>query len=223
MRRKVKSYSLIEILIASMIFMVVAIFGASSFAMISKSNNTTEDFQVAAQCSNQLESFMKNSFEGADKGDRIYGIRRVGSVHKMYQLSNINISSSAGYSGFLAINENKKRAIFAIADTSGNFGDYYYKDFTNTELTDQYLGNGKVIDLSSPYSIYNNNCRTFMSASENYFKIENPKNYLTDSRAYRLSLQDRLFPKALDDKENARKSGSYVGINIRALNAIKKI
>ena len=56
--RRRKSFTLVEILIASLIFMMVAMTAAASFAMVRRSNDKADDVRITSECARHLESFL---------------------------------------------------------------------------------------------------------------------------------------------------------------------
>lgn len=68
---KTKAFSLIEILIATIIFMTVVMMAVASFAMVKKSNEITNDQAKTDECSRQIEGFASSIFRSASVGDPV--------------------------------------------------------------------------------------------------------------------------------------------------------
>ena len=71
---KIKSFTLIEILIASVIFMGVMVIAASSFALVRRSSEKAEDIRVASTCARQVEDFIKSQTISSNYGGRIMAL-----------------------------------------------------------------------------------------------------------------------------------------------------
>lgn len=68
-------FTLIEILVASYIFMVVVVTAVAAFAMIKRSNETSDDFRQTNQCAREGENFISSLFRSASYGNpRVYGL-----------------------------------------------------------------------------------------------------------------------------------------------------
>lgn len=75
---KTKAFTLIEILIATMIFMTVAIMAVAAFAMVKRSNEITSDQAKTDECSRQVENFIGSVFRSASFGSpRVMALVRV--------------------------------------------------------------------------------------------------------------------------------------------------
>jgi type II secretory pathway pseudopilin PulG len=68
---KLKSFTLIEVMIASYIFMIVIMMVTSSFAMIRKSNENSDDTRVTSSCTRQVEDVFKSAVKSANFGTPI--------------------------------------------------------------------------------------------------------------------------------------------------------
>jgi len=64
---KFKSFTLVEILVASMIFMIVIVVSVSSFGMISRSSVKTDDLRLTNQCARQVEDYSDALSDQIDK------------------------------------------------------------------------------------------------------------------------------------------------------------
>jgi len=66
---KTKAFGLIEILIATIIFMTVVIVTVASFAMVKRSNEMANDSAKTDECSRQIENLAGSIFRSASEGD----------------------------------------------------------------------------------------------------------------------------------------------------------
>jgi len=73
--KKLKSFTLIEILIASYIFMMVIMMVVASFAMIKRSNDTSDDIRLTSQCARDLEDFVSSRIRSSVDGPRIMAVK----------------------------------------------------------------------------------------------------------------------------------------------------
>ncbi len=72
--KKILSFSLIEILIASSIFMFVAMMAAASFGMIRKANDRARDLKNTGECREILQNFVESGVNNSNREPRIMGI-----------------------------------------------------------------------------------------------------------------------------------------------------
>lgn len=73
---KVKSFTLIEVLIASMIFATVVIVGSASMAIIKRSQDSTSDRITTESCSNEISEFIKSRINQDDQQEsQIFAIK----------------------------------------------------------------------------------------------------------------------------------------------------
>jgi type II secretory pathway pseudopilin PulG len=73
--KKLKSFTLIEILIASYIFVMVIIMAVASFAMIKRSNDTSDDIRLTSQCARDLEDFVSSRVRSSVDDPRIMAVK----------------------------------------------------------------------------------------------------------------------------------------------------
>lgn len=72
--KKIKSFSLIEVTIASFIFMIVAIMATASFAMVRRTNERVKIYKDTGECREILQNYVENGVKNSNKGSRILGI-----------------------------------------------------------------------------------------------------------------------------------------------------
>ena len=95
---RLKSFTLIEVMIASYIFMVVILMVVASFAMVRKSNENSDDSRVTSNCSRQVEDIFRSAVKSANFGKPlIKGIVYNGSK---YTLISTSTSGLVGFATF---------------------------------------------------------------------------------------------------------------------------
>jgi len=72
---KIKSFTLIEILVSSLIFVVVVTTGVSAFALVRSSNEKTDDVRLADQCSRQVREKLSEIERTAQISPRVNAIQ----------------------------------------------------------------------------------------------------------------------------------------------------
>ena len=161
---KTKAFTLIEILIATILFMTVVMVAVASFAMVKRSSEITNDQAKTDECSRQIEDFTTSLFRSANVGDPvIMAVVRSGERKLLRDLSEIDArdemaageTDAIGFAVFEASSTQGEiilSVIFKDVDTDGentqNTG-YYYKSgsFDQADITDKanltsYLGSG---------------------------------------------------------------------------------
>lgn len=73
--KKVKGFTLIEILIASYIFVMVIVMAVASFAMIKRSNEVSDDIRLTSQCARDLEDFVSSRVRSSVDNPRIMAVK----------------------------------------------------------------------------------------------------------------------------------------------------
>lgn len=73
--RKIKSFTLIEIMVASLIFLVVVSTATSAFALIRSSNMKADDVRLADQCARQVREKLSEVVRANQLQSRIAGVQ----------------------------------------------------------------------------------------------------------------------------------------------------
>lgn len=99
---KLKSFTLIEVMIASYVFMIVIMMVTSSFAMIRKSNENSDDSRVTSSCARQVEDVFKSAVKSANFGNPVMKVVVLdGGVYKLYDSLTLPLSlSKVGFAAF---------------------------------------------------------------------------------------------------------------------------
>lgn len=155
---KTKAFTLIEILIATIIFMTVVMLAVASFALVKKSNEITNDQAKTDECSRQIEDFTASLFRSASTGDPvIMAVIKSGASKLLKDLSEITDHKTDAI-GFAIFEDSPVQGkiilsvIFkdaGIDDPTSQKVGYYYKSgsFSQADIVDEknltnYLGSG---------------------------------------------------------------------------------
>jgi prepilin-type N-terminal cleavage/methylation domain-containing protein len=103
--KKQKAFTLIETLVAALIFVVVVTIAATSFSMIRKSSAQTDGLALSVSCAGQLEDFVSSKIREANYGDIVYGIKKQGNAYTA-------VKPTVGSQNFVGI------ALLTAADSS---------------------------------------------------------------------------------------------------------
>lgn len=98
---KIKSFTLVEVMVASYVFMVVMVMVVASYALIKKSNESSDDIRITSTCSRQVEEIFRSAIKAANFGKPlIMGIDFDAGSNK-YRLRDPSLASSlAGFATF---------------------------------------------------------------------------------------------------------------------------
>lgn len=133
---KSKAFSLIEILVATMIFMTVIVVTIVAFAMVKKSNEISGDSMKTDECSRQVENFIGSVFRSASYGNpRIMAIVRSSGSFLLKDISSLPEEeiNAAGFAIFEKSDEANKiiaNFIFKNIDPDLKYTGYFYKSST---------------------------------------------------------------------------------------------
>lgn len=75
---KIKSFTLVEILVASAIFMSVVVIAVSSTAMVTRSGARSDDLRRTMQCARQTEDYIVQMVRSSGWGERLFALRNTG-------------------------------------------------------------------------------------------------------------------------------------------------
>ncbi|MCX6809933.1 MAG: prepilin-type N-terminal cleavage/methylation domain-containing protein [Candidatus Berkelbacteria bacterium] len=179
---KTKAFTLIEILVASFIFMMVIVMATASFAMIKKSNELTTDISKTNECAKQTENYINLMVRSANFGtSRIVAIDFADPKYSFINIDK-NISQSVGFATFEKSDnttlDNGKymvwvNMVFKKKDATGQYGYfslrkemYLAKDIEGT-IDDTYLVGGVAATIltdaindpaNPPQKIHSNDC-----------------------------------------------------------------
>ena len=230
----IKSFSLIEILVASMIFMVVVIMTVASFGMIQRSNEATSDLSNTSECARQIENITSSVFKSASyRQPRVMSIVLNSGVYSLDEVDSVGEPvRAAGFAVFEKSStegEIKMSAIIKKIDVDENLWGYYYKtveipESSSEEDLNDVLNSSDTGTTFQP--IHSNVCRALSSGidedSNNYekpFKISLTNPYgggpssLSGNSVYYLTLNDVIFSK-FSDQTKDDKTASRVYLEV---------
>ena len=240
---KIKSYSLIEILLASMIFMVVIFMVVSSFGMIKKSNENTSDLANTTECARQIENIATSIFKSASYHQpRIMPVVFNNESYRLgEELSADNPVQAVGFAVFEKSSKEGKIIVSVIVkeiDADSGASGYYHD---TTEMFESSIKGGATIGLNAPDNgfklqpIHSNECRALM-VNETYegfegnydkpFEIRLNSPYskgpssLLGGSAYSLKLNDMIFTKYSDQTQNDKTASRLYFETINNIGAI---
>lgn len=125
---KLKSYTLIEVTIAAIVFMLVAIMATVSFSMIRSSNEKSASLKNAGECREILQNYVESEVKNASKDKRIMGLKYASGNYTLKDLVASDEPTVAGrYIGVaLFSNAPKYKVIYKMTD--GTNYHYYYSE-----------------------------------------------------------------------------------------------
>lgn len=167
--KKIQSFSLIEIMIASSIFMLVAMMAAASFAMVRRANDKAHDLKNTGECREILQNYVESGVKNSNTTPRVMGIIAQGDIYKFKDIKIIDNNASANlilpesyqFSGLAMIQDDGSYLII-YKDKNQN---YLYKEIKlgegasmpvegdNVPTADKFLKTGNETCFSSPTSL----------------------------------------------------------------------
>jgi len=213
----IKSYSLVETLVASSIFMIVVVVSLSSYAMIRKTNNQTDDARSTNQCARQLEDYIVSQVRSSNYGKRVMGIREDGALEDIDETA----TSYVGIALFKT--ESKLEAIYKSGDL------YYTKELPYTLLPSRVT---LTPDADTP--LLSTDCNAFVIPNPEF--IDDPIKTFSakkvvpfadstdpNSTVYLIVLEDALYRKSLETQNSAETRNSFARVYLRVSNNLGEI
>lgn len=153
--KKIKAFTLVEILIASVIFATVAIIASSSLSMIIASNNKTDDLTSSENCVRQASDYIKAAVYSDHFGQRIRVIVTSGRNFNLKEYGKIASENKGSFSGIAYFTgPNTFKTIYK--DTDGIY--YVSNAMTYVSDTTDYV----LPDIGSASTIHSDNCKFFV-------------------------------------------------------------
>ena len=153
--KKTKAFTLVEILIASVIFATVAIIASSSLSMIIAANNKADDLTSSDNCVRQVSDYTKAAVYSDHFGQRIRVIIVTGRNFRLKEYGKIASENKGNFSGIAYFTgPNTFKTIYK--DTDG----IYYVSGSITYIsddTDYVLPN-----IGTVSAIHSDSCRFFV-------------------------------------------------------------
>lgn len=174
--KKLKSFTLIEIIIAAVIFAVVAIVASASLSMIVASNNKTDDLTSNENCIRQVSDYIKGAASVDHFGQRVRVVVASGTTFRLKEFGKISTENTGDYRGIAFFNSaHTFRVVYkqnGIYGVSGSI-DYIRDDF-------DYSFPAQVANVQ----IHSNDCRFFTGSptgwdmkdanNQNIYNFDNP-------------------------------------------------
>jgi len=198
--KKIKSFSLIEILIASSIFMFVAIMAAASFGMVRRANDRARDLKNTGECREILQNFVESGVNNSSKEPRIMGIIGQGDG---YLFKDIKIANDGSLQDQLQA-EDIQFSGLAMFLSDGSYSviykdknqKYLYKEFAQNDPDITLPSEGEIVPAASEFlKTGNQSCygSPVSLGSATPFKIWGVKNNNRSSHLFTVVLEDNLY------------------------------
>ncbi len=210
--KKVKSFTLIEVMVASLIFLVVSSTAVSAFALIRKSNEKTDDIRMSDQCVRQAREVLSEVVRANQSQSRIAGIDS--SDPNRFTITESE-DQNTGYIGVAIFeSETSVKAIYKIS------GIYYIGDYTlDTPTTIRRRANSSEI-MSSDCLAFQNIPIGLVWSNDiaKPFKVYFEKHYpdydanKIEDKIYKVFLEDLVY-HASDDGFSIADEVSALGSN----------
>jgi len=223
---KYKSYSLVEILVASMIFMIVIVVSITAFGMIKRSNTKADDLRLTNQCARQVEDYVGSQIRSSNSGKRIMAIEGTSTYIFRDLESEFDDHHYPGFALFKS--DGEFTIIYKTIDNADgiNYGSYRTQNGTYATGQD---ADGKTISLtpSSGSIIAPQSCSAFTTEAEDYIlKPENPfqiRKTGPDDNTIEVVLKDAVYRRDVETQEISLYNKSFSGIFLRVSNSIKQL
>jgi len=163
--KRLKSFTLVEILIASLIFITVLMIVAASFALIKKSNDKTDDSRLADTCSRQLEDYLKARIVSSNNGGRIMALTDTGGF-KLVPPLKVNAANIIGFASFV---EDGKYEIILKDNANLQYRVFERNYSGQYNFTLEHALSG--LDPSGGRAVASSECRTMPSSNAKPFII----------------------------------------------------
>jgi len=232
-----KSFSLIEILIATMIFMTVIVLAVSSFGMVKKSNETTVDMAKTAECVRQIGNISMSLFKSANYHEpRLMRILSTGGTYKLIEPDEDSVDAD-GFASFQPSDEAGKIYLVAVLKkTTGDQTGYYYR---KAEVDEELAVNGgnisSFINSTDLEPLHSKDCQALIkNGSEIGFEGDYEKPFaltlstpfsggpssLQGNPIYQIKLNDIIFSKFSSQEENDK---TFSRLFLEGINNVKPI
>lgn len=218
---KYKSYSLIEILVASMIFMIVIVVSITAFGMVRRTNTKADDLRLTNQCARQIEDYIGSQIRSANTKERIMAIADRGAGSYIFR--KLPDSFDNYYQGLVLFNgANSYLAIYKIG------GVYYAKSAQYTN--EHQVEDGKTIPGIIPDRnavILPDACAAFETVEPDF--IKNPRDPFMGRKIGRgdntieIILKDAVYRSGLESQEISIENKSFSTVSLRVSNNLTNL
>jgi len=200
---KIKSFTLVEIMIASTIFMIVAIIAATSFAMIRRANDRATSLKETGECREAITNLISSEVRTSNAGKRVMGIQATGD--DLMTLRNLT-ASNVRYNGIALFDTlDSYKAVYKIQN-----GAYLYREisFDPAQRDAMTAPGAQVPILGEALKISGANCTGFHSVGSVVAPIAFVKPFEASKKnnTIEVDLEDKLYfgqQNPVDDKNFA--------------------
>jgi len=198
---RAKSFTLIEILLASTIFAMVIATSMASFLMVKNSNYRSDDLRTAQGCARQLRDFVSAFARSASpKGDRLEGIKINGGNYSLVPLTENTSSSVTDFVGF------------AVHSDENNFNIIYKKQLSDGSYTFETSASPVAINSTGIYSFQSSD-RAVITSVCSAFTDSDTEGYFSD---YSFATPFKVyFEKHSPDYTSNNQSDKIAVVNFR--------
>jgi len=231
-REKIRGFTLIEILIASLIFVTVAVMAVAAFASAKKSNDQSSDMRVINECNHQIGDLLRAKVQGADIEKRIYGLIKTDTdTYKLEKPSSLR--DGKNYTGLAVFESSNQFTPIFKQD-----GAYFYTDNPIEMNPDPIFAYN-----FTPVRLGSQDCQTYVSQSVPGAAIVKDKpflvkqiNYFTVSgvpgdeqdKIYSINLRDAIYrardtQMVIEDEQGSHEKGIYSILDINVVNSVRPL
>jgi len=225
---KLKSFSLIEVLIASYVFMIVIMMVTSSFAMIRKSNENSDDVRITSTCARQVEDVFRSAIKSANFGSpAVMGIKYDGVKYTLADATGTYVSTLSGFATFedaKDVDSSKIRIkTFVKTSVNGKFS-YIYSTGVVQLIASKFgvipdgLNITTIVNSVDSQKIHSSDC---LASNQLGIRLtaQNGTNSQSSNLNYALTVKDRFF-RVFADQATEKK---YSNINLFVINDAKSL
>lgn len=154
--KKIKSFTLVEVLIATVIFASVAVIATSSASMIISSTNKSDDLTKSEVCIRQVYDYVRASIQSSNPNHRFMPVTQSGTTFQLVTFGDVSSENSKEFVGIAYFTQKEKlRIIYKSAGAYYQSAEQNY----NSSPTATY-----VQDRSTDGKIHSDEC-SFFTAS----------------------------------------------------------
>lgn len=167
--KRVKSFTLIEILIASVIFATVAIIASSSLSMVIATNNKTDDLTSSENCVRQVSDYIKSALNADHYGQR---------TRVVIPGDNDNNFKLQEWGKLVSQNSRRSTGI-AVFDSPTTFKIIYKRDglyMLQTGISFNSDENHQYPYVAGNSAIHSDNCKFYTSADAQWGNLKDASN-----------------------------------------------
>jgi len=143
---KIKSFTLIEVTIATLIFMMVAIMATVSFGMVRRANDRAATLKNAGECREILQNYIKSEVKNAIPNNGVLGIKEVSHIATSIPVTNSIPASLVQnqFVGVVLVQENGTSKLIYKSETNYH---YYYKELATSPASGSFVSLDSGLEL----------------------------------------------------------------------------